>query len=467
VSISWARIDILDLPSMGQHRGGDDFEALAAISRFTQVLAFDRSGELVWPMGQAILQDFSAAMPAEHPHVVMDRVAEDLWLNNSEIMVQCAGDIDSVAALAAVCKKATDLSKVTVRYTKSGPERYPKLFSTILPALGVVMENRDNKHLVGDLTMAYVDGRTGGDWQASYLDSTLERHRVLIEEGTLEDMIELVSTSFSSTTEKVSAAKRGIQRFIDASPINITSPWSLVVALYRLCASQTNSLNGVMIEDNTENAFNSRRSFFDLPTFNSASQYIADVGIPAENEGALEMRQYCLDYFGDQEWFDTNRPGGNYFIYSLGKFNTHWLDGEGVAHTYDKLPMLVKNITVRDNRPATWIQIRDWREKHKRAPVDTSMGSFDVDDAADQNFRGMIGEFDNLPTLQAGKLTWKRADNSFIPLTKTELQQVYAEIKTARATRGALLHVSAEMFQQMATPPTPAQLANLSFWLAQ
>jgi len=95
------------------------------------------------------------------------------------------------------------------------------------------------------------------------------------------------------------------------------------------------------------------------------------------------------------------------------------------------------------------------------------MGSFDVDDAADQNFRGMIGEFDNLPTLQAGKLTWKRADNSFIPLTKTELQQVYAEIKTARATRGALLHVSAEMFQQMATPPTPAQLANLSFWLAQ
>jgi hypothetical protein len=93
------------------------------------------------------------------------------------------------------------------------------------------------------------------------------------------------------------------------------------------------------------------------------------------------------------------------------------------------------------------------------------MGLFDADDAADQNFQGMAEQFDNLPTLQAGKLTWKRADNSFIPLTKAELQQVYAEIKTARAIRGALLHVSAELFQQMATPPTPAQLADLSFWL--
>jgi hypothetical protein len=341
VSISWARIDILELTSMGQYRGGDDFEALAAISNFTEILAFDRSGELVWPAGQSILQDFSAAMPSEHPGVVMDQVAEKLWSNDSEIMVQCAGDIDSVAALAAVCKKAPDLSKVTVRYTPSGPERYPKLFSTILPSLGVVMENRNNIYLVGDSTMAYVDGRTGGDWQASYLDSTLERHRVLIEEGTLEDMIELVSTSFSIVPEKVAAAKRGIQRFIHTSPIVVTSPWAFIVAMYRLCSSQTNSLNGVMIEDNTANAFKSRRSFFDLPIFNAASQYIADSGIPAKNEGALEMRQYCLDYFGDQAWFDNNRPGGNYFIYSMGKFNTHWLDGKGIAHTYDKLPMLV------------------------------------------------------------------------------------------------------------------------------
>lgn len=119
-----------------------------------------------------------------------------------------------------------------------------------------------------------------------------------------------------------------------------------------------------------------------------------------------------------------------------------------------------------DNQPAAWAQIRDWRETHKRAPVDTTMGTFDADEAADQNFQGMIEEFDYLPTLDAqGRLTWKRADNSFIPLTKAELQQVYAEIKTNRAVRGAVLHVKAEQFRQMDPAPTPAQLSDLSFWL--
>ena len=458
MSISWARIDILDLISMGQHRGGDDFEALAAISRFTQVLAFDRSGELVWPMGQAILQDFSEAMPAEHPHVVMDRVAEELWLNDSEIMVQCAGDIDSVAALAAVCKKAPDLSKVTVRYTKSGPERYPKLFSTILPALGVVMENRDNKHLVGDLTVAYVDGRTGGDWQATYLDSALERHRELLEEGTLEEAIETVSTSFSIVPEKAAAAKRGIQRFIDASPIAITSPWSFAVALYRLCASQANSLNGVMIEDNTTNAFSSRRSFFDLPTFNAASQYIAGVGIPAENEGALEMRQYCLNYFGDQEWFDTNRPGGNYFIYSLGKINTHWLDGEGVAHTYDKLPMLVKKVTSND--------ITHWRDTHEVSPVNTTYGIFDAGQLSDERMARSIRNWSVLETLDAdGKLAWTMANNTYNPLTKAELQDAYDQIDEGRAARSSLLHLRAAIMGQQDPLPLLRDIKDINYWI--
>lgn len=119
-----------------------------------------------------------------------------------------------------------------------------------------------------------------------------------------------------------------------------------------------------------------------------------------------------------------------------------------------------------DNRPATWGQIRDWREAHKRAPVTTSMGVFDADEIADLNFQGMIEQFDYLTTLDAqGRLTWKRADNSYIPLTKTELGQVYAEIKTNRAVRGAVLHVRAEQFKQMDPTPTPAQLSDLSYWL--
>jgi hypothetical protein len=44
---------------------------------------------------------------------------------------------------------------------------------------------------------------------------------------------------------------------------------------------------------------------------------------------------------------------------------------------------------------------------------------------------------------------------------------VYAEVKTNRAARGAILHVKAEQFRQMSLAPTPAQLADLSFWLEE
>jgi hypothetical protein len=120
-----------------------------------------------------------------------------------------------------------------------------------------------------------------------------------------------------------------------------------------------------------------------------------------------------------------------------------------------------------DNRPATWAQIKHWRDTHETAPVDTTFGNFDCDERSDARMAGSIELFDSLPTLQEGKLTWKRADNTFIQLTKVELEQVYAEVKTNRAARGAILHVKAEQFRQMSPAPTPAQLADLSFWLEE
>lgn len=120
-----------------------------------------------------------------------------------------------------------------------------------------------------------------------------------------------------------------------------------------------------------------------------------------------------------------------------------------------------------DNRPASWEQIKHWRDTHETAPVTTSFGVFDCDERSDARMAGSIELFDSLPTLQEGKLTWKRADNTFIQLTKVELEQVYAEVKTNRAARGAILHVKAEQFRQISPAPTPAQLADLSFWLEE
>lgn len=118
-----------------------------------------------------------------------------------------------------------------------------------------------------------------------------------------------------------------------------------------------------------------------------------------------------------------------------------------------------------DNRPATWEQIKHWRDTHEIAPVETSFGVFDCDERSDARMSGSIEQFDNLPTLQNGKLTWKRADNSYTQVTKAELELVYAEVRAVRASRGAVLHVQAEQFRFMDPAPTPKQLSDLSFWL--
>lgn len=121
-----------------------------------------------------------------------------------------------------------------------------------------------------------------------------------------------------------------------------------------------------------------------------------------------------------------------------------------------------------DNQPASWVQIRDWRDSHEIAPVTTTFGTFDADERSDARMAGSIELFDTLPTLDAqNRLTWKRADNSLIALTKAELETVYAELKTNRAARGALLHVKAEFFRNMNPTPTPAQLSDIAFWLEE
>ncbi|WP_417518719.1 DUF4376 domain-containing protein [Marinobacter sp.] len=118
-----------------------------------------------------------------------------------------------------------------------------------------------------------------------------------------------------------------------------------------------------------------------------------------------------------------------------------------------------------DNRPANWAQIKHWRDTLEIAPIHTGFGVFDCDERSDARMAGSLEQFDNLPTLQDGKLTWRRADNTYIALTKAELAQVYADVKANRAARGAVLHVKAEQFRQMDPAPTPAQLSDLAFWL--
>lgn len=121
-----------------------------------------------------------------------------------------------------------------------------------------------------------------------------------------------------------------------------------------------------------------------------------------------------------------------------------------------------------DYRPATWEQIEYWRDAHEVCPIQTALGWFHADPHSVENrMKGAIEQFDFLPMLNSDDtLTWKQPEQVRVPLTKAQLQQAYDEIKLNAAVRSSILHFRAEQFNMMDPKPTPAQLADLAFWLA-
>lgn len=117
------------------------------------------------------------------------------------------------------------------------------------------------------------------------------------------------------------------------------------------------------------------------------------------------------------------------------------------------------------NKTATWEQIKNKRDELEKSPVDTDLfGSFDADEISTLRLSEAIEQFDLLPTLVDGKLTWKRADNTLISLTKADLISVFDEIKQKRSIRSATLHVKAEEFRLSQSPPTVKQINDSGYW---
>jgi len=119
-----------------------------------------------------------------------------------------------------------------------------------------------------------------------------------------------------------------------------------------------------------------------------------------------------------------------------------------------------------DNRPATWQQVREWRDIHEASPVDSQFGVFDCGPMADKRLYEQLDLFDYLTTLnEDGTLSWKRADNTWVNLTKADLATLYHEIRVNRAKRAGLLHIKAAAYEAMETKPTVVDLKSLSYWL--
>ena len=68
---------------------------------------------------------------------------------------------------------------------------------------------------------------------------------------------------------------------------------------------------------------------------------------------------------------------------------------------------------------AGWDDIKYYRNLFMESPIETSYGAIDVDQTSMIMMESAIANFDDLPTIVDGKITWKRSDNTFIQLSKS------------------------------------------------
>ena len=116
-------------------------------------------------------------------------------------------------------------------------------------------------------------------------------------------------------------------------------------------------------------------------------------------------------------------------------------------------------------RYATWQIIKERRIELMESPVETSYGFMDADQASVLMMETAIEHFDVLPTVIQEKLTWKKADNTFIKLTKLELIAMRHQVVQGKALRGSALFSKAEQFNQMDPKPTLEFISDIINWI--
>lgn len=114
-------------------------------------------------------------------------------------------------------------------------------------------------------------------------------------------------------------------------------------------------------------------------------------------------------------------------------------------------------------KTATWEQIKTKRDALEVSPITLDNGlTYDYNEKAKLRFETALSQFDNLPTLVDGKLTWKLADNTLEPHSKAELQAVYDELQAKTAIRAAQLFMQAEILAE--GNHTVADIEDLTNW---
>lgn len=123
---------------------------------------------------------------------------------------------------------------------------------------------------------------------------------------------------------------------------------------------------------------------------------------------------------------------------------------------------LIKNPELQE---ATWEAVKAIRDEIEQYPIKCNGVLFDSDELSIKRMELAVEQFDNLPTVNDGKLAWKAFDNSIQWLTKIELSDTKQNIRMALAMRSSRLHTAAEYIrlsgQLMTVGQARAQLMQI------
>lgn len=117
-----------------------------------------------------------------------------------------------------------------------------------------------------------------------------------------------------------------------------------------------------------------------------------------------------------------------------------------------------------DLKPATWEQIKYYRDTFELEPITLDDGrTFDYDDPAMKRMLRATNNWAALDKEPDGTLGWKLHDNTITYVTLVELQTILTELDLKQAQRASKLHKQAEIFN--ATGALLGTVKVLSNWL--
>lgn len=332
--VIWSNSNLLKTPKVLPFMRQPDFETLRALSVFLSTTPFDATGSLVWPFNHNVLFE---ERHQEAPLQVSDALilrGEAIWqASHDPITVLCGGDIDSVAVIAALLQTAPENGKLRVHYTDASVQRYPRLFEELLPALGVPCIDRTGQSLITPDVIRYCDGRSGDDFQASYKDYLALAIPEDCRNTDLRHLINHIASHAVGRTENQALAKEGLEKWVSQHPYTIQTPWQFTVHMFRSFYTQSSAWAGILLEDDTQSAFQKRVSFYDAPVFSGVTRYLAETTNWPNNED-IGMKQFVYDFFKDIEWYKTPGLIDIHSVIKPGKISSRWLGADGQSYSY-------------------------------------------------------------------------------------------------------------------------------------